>query len=77
MKKYYRLIRAKYNYWFGENAIPVWVLPVLIPIGTLAALVSGLGAVLFYLGALIVVPIDGILGAFSWIIEKTFMRGEK
>lgn len=77
MKKYFRLFRRYYNYWFGENAIPVWILPILIPIGIIAALVSGLGAVLFYLGALIVVPIDGILGAFNWIIEKVFLRGEK
>lgn len=77
MEKYFRFFRLKYNYWFGKNAIPVWVLPVLIPIGILVVLLSGLEAALFYLGALIVVPISGIIGAFSWIIEKVFLRGEK
>lgn len=81
MKKYFRLFRAKYNYWFGENAIPVWILPILIPIGLILVLLSGLEAALCVIGAVIILPIDGILNLFNkalvWVIEKVFMRGEK
>ena len=78
MEKYYRFFRAKYNYWFGKDSImPIWALPILIPVGIIAALLSGLEAALVVIGAAIVLPIDGILRAFSWIIEKIFLRGEK
>lgn len=83
MKKYYRFFRLKYNYWF-ENAIPVWVLPILIPVGIVAALASVLVAALFFIGAIIVVPIDYTLDLFNnfnkdlvLVIEEIFMRGEK
>lgn len=77
MKKYYRLVRRYYNYWFGKNAMSIWALPIIVPIGLLLILASGLEAVLCVVGAVIVLPIDGILRAFSWVIEKVFLRGEK
>ena len=75
MKKYFRLFRR--YYWFGKDAMSIWALPILIPVGIIAALLSGLEAALVVIGAAIVLPIDGILRAFSWIIEKIFLRGEK
>jgi len=77
MKKYFRLIKSKYNYWFGKDAMSIWALPILVPVSLILVLLSGLEAALCIIGAMIVLPIDGILRAFSWIIEKVFLRGEK
>ena len=83
--KYYRFIKMKinqfYNYWFKDNGMSIWALPFAIVIAIIAALISGLEILLFGLGAVIILPIDGILSLFNkalvWAIEKVFLRGEK
>ena len=81
--KYYRFLRIKiFNFFIKGDMVPMLLaLPILVPIGILLVLASGLEAALFVLGAIIVVPMDWIFGAFNkalvWVIEKVFLRGEK